>query len=67
MLVLSRKLGESILIGNNITVEVRRVSKSHVAISIDAPQDVRIMRSEVIAQRVTELQGVEPKGTSSSQ
>lgn len=61
MLVLSRKIGESILIGNNVTVEVRRVSRNRVALCIDAPQDVKIMRSEVIGQFVNGLNAIEPE------
>jgi len=49
MLVLSRKAGEEIIIGDNIRVVVHRVSANRVAIAIDAPDDVRIMRGELKA------------------
>ena len=47
MLVLSRKSGEKIRIGDNITVEVRRVAGNRVALAFEAPSDVRILRGEL--------------------
>jgi carbon storage regulator CsrA len=47
MLVLSRKTGERIHIGNNITIEIRRVAGNRVTIALDAPRDVRILRGEL--------------------
>lgn len=47
MLVLSRKTGEQIQIGNDITIEVRRVSGNRVALAVQAPRDVRILRGEL--------------------
>lgn len=47
MLVLSRKIGEKIHLGNDITVEVRRVAGNRVTLAIDAPRTVRILRGEL--------------------
>ncbi len=47
MLVLTRKVQEQIKIGQNITLTIVRVSGQSVRIGIDAPQEVRIMRSEI--------------------
>ena len=47
MLVLSRKVGESIQIGDDVTIEVRRVVGNRVAIAIEAPKSVPIIRSEI--------------------
>ncbi len=47
MLVLSRKVGEEIRIGSDITVRVRRVHGNRVAIGIEAPNGVRILRGEL--------------------
>lgn len=47
MLVLSRKTGERICIGDNITIEVRRVAGNRVTLALDAPRDVRILRGEL--------------------
>jgi carbon storage regulator len=47
MLVLSRKIGERIHIGENITVEIRRVAGNRVTLALDAPRSVRILRGEL--------------------
>lgn len=47
MLVLSRRVGEKIEIGNGITVTVLRVTGKSVRIGIEAPECVSIRRSEI--------------------
>lgn len=47
MLVLSRKVGEKLVIDGNVTVEVIRVHGNRVAIGITAPADVRVLRGEL--------------------
>lgn len=47
MLVLSRKVGDSIKIGENIEIVINRISGNRVTIGVDAPKDVRILRGEV--------------------
>ena len=47
MLVLSRKVGEKLVIGDNITIVVNRVAGNRVTIGIDAPDDIRIVRGEL--------------------
>jgi carbon storage regulator len=47
MLVLSRKIGEKLVIGDNITVVVSRVAGNRVTLGIQAPSDVRIVRGEL--------------------
>ena len=47
MLVLSRKLGEKLVIGDNITVVISRVAGNRVTLGIEAPADVRIVRGEL--------------------
>lgn len=58
MLVLSRKLGESIVIGGQITVKVVRVEGDTVRLGIEAPREVPVHRTEVL-QRINE-QVVQP-------
>lgn len=48
MLILSRKLDESILIGDSITLKVISIDKGSVKLGIDAPANVRVLRSELI-------------------
>ncbi len=59
MLVLSRKEGEKLVIGDNITVVVSRVAGNRVTLGIEAPADVRIIRGELKAQD-KEVQKVVP-------
>jgi carbon storage regulator CsrA len=47
MLVLTRKLSETIRIGEKITITVLRVQGRKVRIGIDAPRDVRVTRGEI--------------------
>jgi carbon storage regulator len=47
MLVLSRKIGESVVIGGQIVVTVVRVDGEVVRLGISAPQDVPVHRQEV--------------------
>lgn len=47
MLVLSRRLEETIIIGDDIKVTVLGINGNQVRIGIDAPKDVRVDRSEV--------------------
>jgi len=48
MLVLSRKEGERIVIGDQITLVVSKVSGNRVTIGIEAPKDVKITRGELV-------------------
>ena len=48
MLVLSRKLDESIQIGDEISVKVLGVSGQQVRLGIEAPRDVQIDRAELL-------------------
>lgn len=49
MLVLSRKAGEQILIGDDIVVTILEVRGEGIKVGIDAPRGVRIQRQEVVA------------------
>jgi carbon storage regulator len=48
MLVVSRKVGETICIADNIHVTVSEVRSGRVRICIDAPRSIRVMRQERI-------------------
>ncbi|MGC4006575.1 MAG: carbon storage regulator [Pirellulales bacterium] len=49
MLILSRKVGERITIGEGIEIVVQRVAGERVTIGINAPSDVKILRGELVA------------------
>lgn len=50
MLVLSRKAGERILIGDGIEITVVRISPNSVRIGVDAPKDCRVVRTDAKLQ-----------------
>lgn len=50
MLVLSRKVGESLIIGNDITVTVVEFRGDQVRIGVDAPRSVQVYREELYAE-----------------
>ena len=47
MLIITRKAGESIKIGDDVTIEVLSVSGSSVKIGINAPKSINILRKEL--------------------
>lgn len=47
MLVLSRKIGERILIGDNIAVTVVRITNGGVRLGIEAPAEFPVIREEL--------------------
>ncbi len=49
MLVLSRKINQTIIIGGNIHVTLTAIRNHQVRLAIDAPPEVRIMREELVA------------------
>jgi carbon storage regulator len=49
MLVLSRKVGQKILIGDNISVTVVRVGQGGVRIGVEAPEEMEVVREELKA------------------
>lgn len=53
MLVLSRKTGERIAIGDAVIVTVLRLSGGRVKLGITAPDDVSVLRTEVLSDENT--------------
>jgi carbon storage regulator len=61
MLVLSRKEGERIVIGENITLVVSRISGNRVAIGIEAPKEVTVVRGELKGEDSSATLDASPK------
>jgi len=56
MLVLTREIGESFSIGDDITVQILAITGNQVRLGINAPQHVKIHRSEVYKRIAARLQ-----------
>ena len=54
MLALTRKVGEQIVIGDNIVVTVVDVKGDSIRLSIDAPREIKIYRGELYQAIVAE-------------
>ncbi len=65
MLVLTRRLGEEIVIADNIRVKVVAVQGNRVRLGIVAPQDVTVHREEIHRQRM-EFAAGEPETVETS-
>lgn len=50
MLILSRKIGETLMIGENVTVTVMEIKGGQIKLGINAPKNVRIDREEIFIQ-----------------
>ena len=50
MLILTRRVGEAVVIGNNITVRVLGIKGGQVRIGFDVPKEVEVLRTELIGK-----------------
>jgi carbon storage regulator len=48
VLILTRKVGESVMIGNDVSITVLRVKGNQVRLGVNAPKDVSVQREEII-------------------
>ena len=58
MLVLTRRTGEGIMIGDDIEVKILDVSGEKVRVGIDAPREINVYRTEVFERIEAEHSGV---------
>lgn len=66
MLILSRRIGESIMIGDNIQITVTDINRGRVRIHFFAPREVEIYRQEIYEARRKRLLELSTEGLSPS-
>jgi carbon storage regulator len=65
MLILTRRVGETVMIGNEVTVTVLGVKGNQVRIGVNAPKDVAVHREEIF-ERIKREQDPDSKLRSST-
>jgi len=63
MLVLTRRTGESFMIGDEVKVTIIEIKGRQARIGIDAPRDVAVHREEIFNRLVDEKKDVDKKDT----
>jgi len=67
MLVLTRQVGQSLIINDNITVTIISISGNNVKVGIEAPKEIIILRDDIInkqrAKKSLQKSGLEPLST----
>ena len=58
MLILTRRVGETVMIGNDVTVTILGVKGNQVRVGINAPKNVAVHREEIYERIKREQQGV---------
>lgn len=66
MLILTRRVGETVMIGNDVTVTVLGVKGNQVRVGINAPKNVAVHREEIYERIKREQQGGNPSDESQS-
>lgn len=59
MLILTRRVGETLMIGDDVKVTVLGVKGNQVRIGVDAPKDVAVHREEIYQRIQREMDGVD--------
>jgi carbon storage regulator len=67
MLILTRRVGETVMIGNDVTVTVLGVKGNQVRVGVNAPRDVAVHREEIFERIKREEQvGDAPRGAAAA-
>jgi carbon storage regulator len=66
MLILTRRVGETVMIGNEVTVTVLGVKGNQVRLGINAPKDVAVHREEIFERIKAERTDGDPSSNGAS-
>jgi len=64
MLILTRRVGEAVMIGNEVTVTILGVKGNQVRVGVNAPRDVAVHREEIF-ERIKREDQADDSGSSS--
>jgi carbon storage regulator len=65
MLILTRRIGEVLRVGDDVSITVLGIKGNQVRIGIDAPKDVSVHREEIYQRIKNESSGAEDQGVPS--
>jgi carbon storage regulator len=63
MLILTRRVGETLMIGENVAVTVLRVKGNQVRLGVNAPKDVSVHREEIFQRLRKEDDSAAPEAS----
>ena len=67
MLILTRRVGETLMVGDDVTVTVLGVKGNQVRIGVNAPKEVAVHREEIYQRIQKEREGVQDDQSQSGQ
>jgi carbon storage regulator len=67
VLILTRRVGEKVMIGDDVSVTVLRVKGNQVRLGVEAPKSVSVQREEIFHRMKSEAEGRDASGEESEE